>query len=34
VGLGRHRDLLDSCPAYAEFVDSQSLGAGVGGRRD
>jgi ABC-type multidrug transport system fused ATPase/permease subunit len=32
VGVGRHRDLLDRCPAYAEFVDSQSLGTGVGGR--
>ena len=32
VDVGRHRELLERCPAYAEFVDSQSLGAGVGGR--
>lgn len=29
VGLGTHDELLDRCPTYAEFVDSQSL-AGVG----
>jgi len=32
VGTGRHDELLNDCPAYAEFVDSQSVGAGVGGR--
>ena len=32
VGTGRHDELLIDCPAYAEFVDSQSVGAGVGGR--
>ena len=32
VGTGRHNELLIDCPAYAEFVDSQSVGAGVGGR--
>ena len=32
VGTGRHDALLNDCPAYAEFVDSQSVGAGVGGR--
>jgi ABC-type multidrug transport system fused ATPase/permease subunit len=32
VGVGQHRELLERCPTYAEFVDSQSLGAGVGGR--
>ena len=32
VGTGRHDALLADCPAYAEFVDSQSVGAGVGGR--
>jgi ABC-type multidrug transport system fused ATPase/permease subunit len=32
VGTGRHDALLTDCPAYAEFVDSQSVGAGVGGR--
>ena len=31
VGIGNHETLLVSCPAYAEFADSQSLGAGVGG---
>ena len=32
VGTGRHDALLNDCPAYAEFVASQSVGAGVGGR--
>ena len=32
VGTGRHDALLNDCPAYAEFVESQSVGAGVGGR--
>ncbi|HTY28564.1 MAG TPA: ABC transporter ATP-binding protein, partial [Mycobacterium sp.] len=31
VGAGNHEALLADCPAYAEFADSQSLGAGVGG---
>jgi ATP-binding cassette, subfamily B, multidrug efflux pump len=31
VGIGNHETLLVSCPAYAEFADSQSLGARVGG---
>jgi ATP-binding cassette, subfamily B, multidrug efflux pump len=31
VGAGTHETLLADCPAYAEFADSQSLGAGVGG---
>ncbi|BBZ77062.1 putative ABC transporter ATP-binding protein [Mycolicibacterium anyangense] len=31
VGAGSHDTLLADCPTYAEFVDSQSLGAGVGG---
>jgi ATP-binding cassette subfamily B multidrug efflux pump len=31
VGIGNHETLLATCPAYAEFADSQSLGAGVGG---
>jgi len=30
VGVGRHDELLDRCAAYAEFADSQSMGAGVG----
>jgi ABC-type multidrug transport system fused ATPase/permease subunit len=32
VGTGTHESLLADCPTYAEFVDSQSLGAGVGGQ--
>ena len=32
VGIGTHEELLDRCPTYTEFADSQSLGAGVGGR--
>jgi ATP-binding cassette subfamily B multidrug efflux pump len=31
VGIGSHETLLATCPAYAEFADSQSLGAEVGG---
>ncbi|MGV1088437.1 MAG: ATP-binding cassette domain-containing protein, partial [Mycobacterium sp.] len=31
VGVGTHDELITSCPAYAEFADSQSLDA-VGGR--
>ena len=31
AGIGRHEDLVSTCPAYAEFVDSQAAGAGVGG---
>ena len=31
AGIGRHDALASSCPAYAEFVASQSAGAGVGG---
>ncbi|MGC2655946.1 MAG: ABC transporter ATP-binding protein [Mycobacterium sp.] len=33
VGLGTHESLLATCSTYAEFADSQSLGAGVGGQR-
>jgi len=33
VGLGRHDELLNRCPEYREFVDSQAFGAGIGGRR-
>ena len=32
VGTGRHDALLNDCPAYAEIVDTQAVGAGVGGR--
>jgi ATP-binding cassette subfamily B protein len=28
VGVGTHETLLATCPTYAEFADSQSLGAG------
>jgi ATP-binding cassette, subfamily B, multidrug efflux pump len=31
VGSGTHESLLADCPTYAEFADSQSVGAGVGG---
>lgn len=31
VGSGTHESLLADCTTYAEFVDSQSVGAGVGG---
>jgi ATP-binding cassette, subfamily B, multidrug efflux pump len=33
VGIGDHETLLGTCPPYAEFADSQSLGAGAGGHR-
>jgi len=33
VGVGTHETLLATCPTYAEFADSQSLGAGSGGHR-
>lgn len=32
VGVGTHDDLVQRCPAYAEFADSQSLASGVGGQ--
>ncbi len=32
VGSGTHESLLVDCPTYFEFVDSQWLGAGIGGR--
>src|SRR5512139_2431849 len=31
VGTGTHESLLADCPEYAQFAESQSLGAGVGG---
>jgi ATP-binding cassette subfamily B protein len=31
VGTGTHGSLLTDCPTYAEFADSQAIGAGVGG---
>ncbi|MGE2723120.1 ABC transporter ATP-binding protein [Mycolicibacterium pulveris] len=31
VGAGTHQALLAQCAQYAQFADSQSLGAGVGG---
>jgi ATP-binding cassette subfamily B protein len=31
VGFGTHETLLVTCPTYAEFADSQSVGAGAGG---
>ncbi len=30
VGTGTHESLLIDCPTYAEFADSQTIGAGVG----
>jgi ATP-binding cassette subfamily B protein len=33
VGSGTHESLLADCPTYAELVDSQSVGAGVGAQR-
>jgi len=33
VGIGTHETLLAECPTYAEFADSQSLGAGAEGRK-
>ena len=32
AGTGTHESLLADCPTYAEFADSQTIGAGVGGR--
>ena len=32
VGTGTHDELLDCCPTYAEFAESQSLDVEVGGR--
>jgi ATP-binding cassette subfamily B multidrug efflux pump len=32
VGTGSHESLLTDCPTYAEFADSQSVGAGSGPR--
>ena len=32
VGIGKHADLLQQCPNYAQFAASQTVGAGVGGR--
>ena len=32
VGVGTHETLIDRCATYAEFVDSQSVGAVSGGR--
>lgn len=31
IGAGTHESLLVDCPTYVEFVDSQSVGTGVGG---
>jgi ATP-binding cassette subfamily B protein len=31
IGLGTHQTLLSECGEYAEFAESQALGAGVGG---
>ncbi|OBI65822.1 ABC transporter ATP-binding protein [Mycobacterium sp. E796] len=33
VGVGTHESLLTECATYAEFADSQSVGAGVGGEQ-
>jgi ATP-binding cassette, subfamily B, multidrug efflux pump len=33
VGSGTHPALLAECPTYAEFADSQSVEAGVGGKQ-
>lgn len=33
AGIGTHDDLVRHCPAYAEFVDSQTVAADAGGRR-
>ena len=32
VGVGNHDELLSDCPTYAQFVDSQTVGAGTGGQ--
>lgn len=29
VGIGRHRELIDTCPTYAEIVESQLSAAAV-----
>ena len=31
VGVGTHEALLRDCPTYAQFVDSQAVGAAIGG---
>ncbi len=31
VGVGTHRELLSNCPTYAQFVDSQTVDASIGG---
>ena len=31
VGIGRHESLVRDCPAYAQFAESQTLAASVGG---
>jgi ATP-binding cassette subfamily B multidrug efflux pump len=33
VAAGTHESLLESCPTYLEFADSQALGSRVGGQR-
>lgn len=33
VGVGTHQELLSDCPTYAQFADSQTVGAGVGRQR-
>lgn len=33
VGAGTHESLLADCPTYAEFADSQSVGAGMQAKR-
>jgi ATP-binding cassette subfamily B multidrug efflux pump len=33
AGVGTHESLLATCPTYAEFADSQSLGTAVGGQQ-
>jgi ABC-type multidrug transport system fused ATPase/permease subunit len=33
VGAGTHETLLEGCPTYAQFADSQMVGAEVGGGR-
>jgi ABC-type multidrug transport system fused ATPase/permease subunit len=32
VGTGTHESLVATCPAYADFVDSQTAGTAAGGR--
>jgi ATP-binding cassette subfamily B protein len=31
TGVGTHESLVHTCPAYAEFVDSQTVGTATGG---